>query len=292
MTTNSSLPLETVLDMAKTIPCSPAILPGLLSLIDKDDVEIHAIERLIRTDAGLTTAVLRLANSAFFGSNRRCESVDEAMLRLGSRTIYKLAATAAAGRWLGHSVQGYGWEPGDLSRHSLVVAIAAEALCALRPVVRPEAAYTAGLIHDVGKLAMAYSNLPALNEVEQRLGEDSQSWRALETEVIGYDFTNVTRVLLQHWSFPKSLISVGALYPQPRLADEEDRPFVTLIHAAKHLALQLGVGVGSDGFYLEVDEAALAAGGFDDALLEEALPQILTKLQPFIGPDGQIQLIR
>lgn len=290
--TTQSLPLETVLDMAKTIPCSPAILPSLLDLIQRDDVEMHAVERVMRTDAGLTTSVLRLANSAFFGSSRRCENVDEAMLRLGSRAIYRLAAAAAAGRWLSHSVQGYGWEAGDLAGHSLVVAVAAEALCAIRPVARPETAYTAGLLHDVGKLAMAYSNLPALKEVEQRLGENSQSWRALEEEVIGYDFTIVSKLLLQHWAFPRSLVAVGAHYPRPRQAETEEQPLVVLIHAAKHLALELGFGVGSEGFHHEVDEEALADFGFREDAMEAALPAILEKLKPFVAPDGRLRLVR
>lgn len=290
--TTQSVPLEAALDMANTIPCSPSILPALLKLIEHDDVEIHEIERIIRSDTGLATAILRLANSAFFGSTTRCESLDEAMLRLGSRTVYRLAATAAASRWLSKSVHGYGWEPGDLARHSLVVAIAAEALCTVRPIVRPEIAYTAGLIHDVGKLAMAYANPTGLEEVEQRAGEEgSESWRELESQVIGYQFTNISEVLLHHWGFPASLVAVGTWYPEPRSAEPEERPLVTLIHAAKHLAVQLGIGVGSDGFFLEADEQSLAEHGFDKEMLDAALTIILERLKPFLGGDGRLQLV-
>jgi HD-like signal output (HDOD) protein len=287
----SGLPLTTVLDMAKTIPCSPAVVPGLLALVQQDDVEIHSVERLIRMDTGLTTAVLRLANSAYFGARRRCEDVDEAMLRLGTRTVYRLAATASAGRWLSHHVQGYGWQPGDLARHSLAVAIAAECLAGKLKLARPETAYTAGLIHDVGKLAMAYANLPALVEVESRAGEGPQSWQTLEREEIGYDSMTVSKMLLQHWGFPSSLVAVGAHYSRPLNAEPEDRPLVVLIHAAKHLALQLGYGVGSDGFYMELDEDALTRQGFTEEILEESLPDVLESITKYIGSDGQIHVV-
>lgn len=286
----NGLPLTTVLDMAKTIPCSPAVVPGLLALVQQDDVEIHSVERVIRMDTGLTTAVLRLANSAYFGTRRRCEDVDEAMLRLGTRTVYRLAATASAGRWLSHHVQGYGWQPGDLARHSLAVAIAAETLSSKLKIARPEISYTAGLIHDVGKLAMAYANLPALVEVENRAGEGSQSWQALEREEIGYDSQTVSKMLLQHWGFPSSLVAVGAYYSRPSEALPEDRPLVVLVHAAKHLALQLGYGVGSDGFYMELDEEALTLQGFTAELLEASLADVLDSITRYIGADGQIRL--
>lgn len=286
-----SVPIETAIDMAKTIPCAPAILPKLLKLMESDIVEASDIERLILADPGLATAVLRLANSAYFSRSRKCEDISEAMLRLGSITLYHLAATSAAGRWLNHPVQGYGWETGDLARHSLCVAVAAEVLAERSRVCKPETAYTAGLIHDVGKLAMAYANMNALEEVEQELPDRKSSWREIEHELLGYDFTDVSRLLLKNWGFPPSLVAVGALHPRPALAAPEDRPLVTLIHASKHIALQLGFGVGSDGFRSELDERSLIESGFDDEILDTELPNILEKIERYIDTDGRLKQI-
>ncbi len=64
-------------------------------------------------------------------------------------------------------------------------------------------------------------------------------------------------------------------YPRPRLASAEHRPLVTCVHAAKHLALCPGTGVGEEGFTTELDEALLAEEGITPELLESLLPAVL-----------------
>jgi hypothetical protein len=82
---------------------------------------------------------------------------------------------------------------------------------------------------------------------------------------------------------------VGYYYQIPTEATEEERKIVTLIHAAKHVATQLGYGVGVDGFYYEPDEVALKEAGFKDAEMDAAIPEILATVQRFISPTGEIR---
>jgi len=283
--------LQSVVEATRSIPCAPALLPRLLAMTQSGDADIREMENLILTDPGLATGVLRLANSAYFASSHRCESVAEAILRLGSTTLYRLAATAVAGRWLSYPAQqsGYGWQAGDLCRHSLCVAIAAETLAARTQLAAPETAYTAGLLHDVGKLALALSNERALAEVVELVPGSRPVWREAEASVLGYTSTDVTRELLRRWGFPDALVAVGEFYPRPSQAEPEHRPLVTLIHAAKNVATELGFGVGADGFYGELDESALQEFGFDEAMLNEAVPEILERVQRFIEPDGRLK---
>jgi len=283
-----SADLQSVVEMTRSIPCAPAILPKLLKLTEGNSSDLAELEMLITLDTGLATSVLRTANSAYFASAQRCDNISDAVLRLGSKILYRIAATTLTGRWLVHPLRGYGWEPGDLCRHSLCVAICAEVFAKITRITDASTAYTAGLIHDLGKFALAYANLSALDEVANRVPDEFSTWPEAEAAILGYDSTQITKILLENWGFPENFVSVGSYYQRPSEAPEEHRKLVTLIHAAKNTAIQLGFGVGADGYYYDPDEEALNSCGFNEAEMDAAIPEILTAMQRFIRPDGTL----
>lgn len=269
------IPLAGLIEQAQKLPCAPWLLPKLMNVLHDPAAAAEQIEELIRLDSGLATATLRLANSAYFGNSTPCDTFSDAIVRLGFREMYRLVSTTMAARWLSHVVEGYGWEPGDLYRHSLTVAVAADLLAKQTGKVQPELAYTAGLIHDVGKLALAYVRGDSFEQVRTYQAQERCVWRAAERHVFGYDHTDVAAELLQSWSFPEDLVQVVRHYPCPQLADELHQCLVTHIHAAKHLALCIGTGVGEDGFHTEMDEDSMLREGITSTLMEALLPEVL-----------------
>jgi putative nucleotidyltransferase with HDIG domain len=269
------VPLPQLVEKARSLPCAPWLLPKLMEQLAAQDTTADQIEALIKLDSGLATETLRLANSAYFSGAMPCDSFTDAIVRLGFREMYRLATTKIASRWLTNPAQGYGWEPGDLYRHSLTVAVGADLLAKKLGQVSPEIAYTAGLLHDVGKLALAYVCSASFEEIRRFQADRKCPWREAEFALLGYDHTEVAGALLRAWSFPPNLIEVVRFYPRPRLAAAEHRALVTCVHAAKHLALCLGTGVGEDGFTTELDEAILAEQGIAPELLESLLPAVL-----------------
>ena len=276
------VPLPQLVEKARCLPCAPWLLPKLMEQLAAPDTTADQIEALIKLDSGLATETLRLANSAYFSGAMPCDSFTDAIVRLGFREMYRLATTKIASRWLNNPTQGYGWEPGDLYRHSLTVAVGADLLAKKLGQVSPEIAYTAGLLHDVGKLALAYVCSASFEEIRQFQAERKCPWREAESALLGYDHTEVAGALLRAWSFPANLIEVVSFYPRPRLASAEHRALVTCVHAAKHLALCLGTGVGEDGFTTELDESILAEQGIGPELLESLLPAVLAGSQKLL----------
>jgi hypothetical protein len=135
-------------------------------------------------------------------------------------------------------------------------------------------AYTAGLIHDLGKFALAYANFTALDDITNRVPDEFATWREAEKVILGFESTQVTKALLENWGFPSTFVSVGEFYQTPSECPDSERKIATLIHAAKHVATQIGYGVGVDGFYYEPDEDALKvfAGKKNLRLLIAELP--------------------
>lgn len=285
-----NLTLESVCAKAANLPCAPDLVPRILDLLKDADAPAMSLVELISRDPSTSAAILRLANSAYFG-RVKCESLAEAFLRLGNREIVKVVSGGLVGKWLSMKVNGYGWEPGDLCTHSFVVAIVAERVAEQVGGMKPEIAYTAGLLHDIGKLGMAYACGEYFGYV-RKLQEESpeKPWRELEREVFGFDFTEVGATLLRRWNYPESLISVARFYPVPRAAAEPLRPLVVLVHAAKCLAVNIGCGVGEEGFSGELDEGLLREYGFSPEALNALVPGIVEEVEKVLGPDGKVHL--
>jgi putative nucleotidyltransferase with HDIG domain len=280
---NEAIPLQMVVEMARNIPCAPWILPQLMDLLGHPEkADAQNIQAIMMKDSGLVSAVLRTANSAHFSGVQRCESVAEAVLRIGFREVYRLTVGSVAGRWLNQEESGYGWESGDLCKHSLCVAVGAEYIAREREQLNVGLAYTAGLLHDVGKLALAHACAEQFEQVRIYQQTHGVNWRQAEHEVLGYDHTDVGGVLMQAWSFPTSLVQVACFYPRPKLSAQDHRSLVVCIHAAKHLAISLGYGLGEEGFSTELDEEALKEEGYTPEFLENALPTIQANSEKLI----------
>jgi len=283
--------LEAVVEMTESIPCAPLILPKLQRLLHGAHVTTQQLQSLIDLDPGLATSVLRMANSAYFARDQKCDTIANAILRLGTAALSRLVVTSRAGSWLNQPIQGYGWETGDLCRHSLCVAVAAEILSVSTGLADPSVAYTAGLIHDVGKLALAYANSDGLAEVIKLVPSPYSTWENAENAVLGYCSADVSKMLLQRWGFPNDLIEVGAWCLHPSRVPAQNLNLVGIVHAAKSIATELGYGVGADGFYFEVDEAALTQLQFTAEKLQACVPSIVEKMEDLVTPDGVIKAL-
>lgn len=270
--------LEEVCRRAAALPCSPVLLPRLARAVQQESTTAEELEQIVLLDPGLAGATLRLANSAYFTQRSPADTVGEAIMRLGFREIYKLAASTLASRWLTYQVDGYGWEAGDFCRHSLVVAVAAESLAAESGRVDKELAYTAGLIHDLGKLAVAYTCGAWFPAIRARQQAQACAWWQAEEAVLGYHQKVVGARLLEEWRFPPVLVEVVRHAERPSAAPEEHRTLLAHVHAARFVATSMGPGVAEDGFLFDLDAELLLAEGFTPERLLTITPAVLERV--------------
>lgn len=268
---------DEVCTRALALPCSPALLPRLAALLARPDADVEDLAALVSLDPVLASATVRMANSAYFASGTRVESVGQAVLRLGARELYRLAALSLASRWMAIEVKGYRWEAGDFCRASLVKAVAAETLAQSTGKVDPALAYTCGLVHEIGKLAVAFSCAGEFEAIRAKREELGGTWLAAETAVLGFNHAAVSARLLGEWRFPEVCVAVAANNPPgPGLAAEH-RALAAHVHAAHHLAAAFGAGQGEDAFLFQLDAELLAEQGIDADTMERALPSVLER---------------
>jgi HD-like signal output (HDOD) protein len=277
---NSARPpsLDEVCGKALRLPSAPSLMPRLIAVLEDSNSGAEEIEGVIQLDLALSASTLRLANSAFFGSGQPVETVAEAVIRLGLREIYRLAALALVNRWdSGSGIAAYGGDPGDFCRHALCVALAAEVLAEKTGRVDPQIAYTAGLVSDMGKLAVAHACGAFFPAIRARQKQDGCAWTKAERDVLGYDCSDVSAQLMRKWRFPPVLVTAAEYSNRPESSPADARPLLALLHCAKYLAVSFGPGVVEDGFLFEFKGAFVNEFGITQDLLEGALPLVLER---------------
>ena len=282
MSTPPPPPLAKVCDAALKLPCAPSLLPRLSLALQSDSSSAQEIERLITLDPSLAAATLRLANSAALGRGG-VDSVQEAVFRLGAKEIYRLAALALVGRWESALGSGVRWSPGDFSRQALCTAIAAEVLCGTTERLDPQVGYTAGLVCDLGKLALAHSCGEYYPAIRNCVDQTKCTWEQAERNVLGYHHADVGTRLLKAWSFPPVFVLAVEHQFNPTAAPAEALPLLAHLHAAKYLASSMGPGVLEEAFLTTMHGTFLCEWGFTSEILEAAMPIVLEKATKRLG---------
>lgn len=284
--------LDQVCEQALRLPCAPSLLPRLSAALQSDESSATEIERLISLDPSLASSTLRLANSAALGRGR-VENLEEAVFRLGAKEIYRLAALALVSRWESGATRALRWDAGDFSRHALCTAIAADVLAEMTDRVDPQAAYTVGLVCEVGKLALAHSCGEFYAAVRTCCQQTQCTWEQAERTVFGYHHADASTRLLNAWNFPHTLALVAEYQLQPTKAPAEALPMLATLHAAKYLATALGPGTMEESFLVAVQGPFLEEWGFNTELLDRAMPDLLDRASARLGEQlthGKIRL--
>jgi len=200
------------------LPSAPEVAQQMLVAVNRDDVDTRQLTGLIARDQALTARLLRLANSAFFAVRARVTTVQQAVTLLGFGRVRDLVLGLSVwGALDAKSVAGRRWRT-TLWTHSATVA-AASKLLAERAGLDGGTAFTAGLLHDVGKLVLGLrlgdSYWSMLDEAQQR-GEGSA---AVEREAFQCHHGMVAGWLLQLWQLPPQLVDAVAYHHDPLVAD-------------------------------------------------------------------------
>lgn len=222
-------------------------------------------------DPALGSSTLRLANSAYFTGSQPVGSVSEAVFRLGFREVYKLAVGNLASRWFSAPIDVHGWYPGEACRRALIVASGAAFLASDTAMVDRDVAYTAGLMHELGRLAIAFCCADSYQEVMAARGRCGSIERA-ESEVLGFNYPIVGAKIMEEWKFPPDLVAAARFSGAPTEAPAKFRPIVMHVHGARSLTAVAGLCSGDSGWDFIPDTAMLDAHGFTAEHFEAIAP--------------------
>jgi putative nucleotidyltransferase with HDIG domain len=265
----------------RRLPPLPTTLGDLVDKLNNPDSSIRDITSRIKTDPSLTTRLLRMANSAFYGARSYITDVDRAVITLGFRTTRNLVAAAAVASHFSAIQDAHSFGPQGMYKHSLATAVFCQLAAAQTGVggLTPEEFFVAGLLHDIGRIPLAqYYRRHQRDFLAEAYEIDALF--ALERELFGVDHTAVGGMVADHWRLPSPYRDLIVHHHQVEGA-ESPRPAALVALADRWVN---GQGIGrTQPFDTAGAVAELAArAGLDPAGVEELAPQFRRELELYL----------
>lgn len=247
--------LNALLASQFVLPSIPKVVALLLSELDRDEPDLKKVTQLISTDPALTTRLLQLSNSGFFKLSGKINSVSEALAILGLGHVRAMAAAAASGASL-KAVPGINLQ--QFWAYSLDVAKLSRSLAG---VVRlnQQAAFTCGLIHAVGELAMHIGMAGEVAALDREVPPLDLSRAKAEKRHFGFCYAQVGAGFARQWQFPQPMVDALAHQDAP-FENNVYEPLAGVIHLATWRARAKEAGLS------EKDQAVTFPGPVGEVL--------------------------
>jgi putative nucleotidyltransferase with HDIG domain len=214
--------LDTYIDGIKHLPPTPTLMIQLIELFRQPDTDVDEIVTLLSRDPALSVEVLRRCNSAYFALDTPVMDINEAVFRMGFYEIYQMTVSLFGMRALTPKENVPGFSAETLQRHSSITAIAAGAL-ALEADESEGIAFTAGLLHDVGKLVLALGERDKYVAVVEECRSSGSSLSEREKMIFGFNHDEVGARLLQRWGVPVEVVMPALGHNDPKPTGEWHR---------------------------------------------------------------------
>ncbi len=269
---------ETILAKIHEIPALPSAAVNVLRLAHQVDVGIAEVMAAVEYDPGLTTNVLRLANSAYFAGPRKIGSLIEAGVLLGTRRIAQLALSAAVLPFASHPVKGYDLPAGAMIDQMIATAIGAELLAKELSVQPPVYTFTAGLLHNVGKIILGSFVEVDVEVIRSLAFNERLSFEVAEERILGIGHPEAGAALLKCWNLPDIIVDVARWYRDPD-SFSGDKMLLDLVHVADNLTKECGLGIGVDGLNYSRSAGAVERLRLTPKLMERVGAAVMTNLE-------------
>jgi putative nucleotidyltransferase with HDIG domain len=245
---------------ARKLPQVSAAALRLAELLDDAGNGFEEAAALIKSDSLLTAKLLRACNSSAFGFSERIASVDQALMMLGFQEVRRLVLSLGFAASMNGTLPGYSMEPNELWQHALVTGSAAEHLVNRGELDCDAAvAFTAGLLHDIGKVVIAQViSLEAQTVIGRHMNGEGLGSVEAEREVLGTDHAEVGACLLHIWRLPEPIVEAVANHHRPVFKPSPQLSAVA--HAANRIAHLAMDASPEDRYFLNDDPSLLAVG--------------------------------
>ena len=259
---NAMLSYDDVVRTLDDLPSLPAVVMELLNSIDQDDVDISVLAKKVSHDQALTAKTLRLANSSLYGLQVKVTTIQQAITFLGFQTTRNLITAAAV---TGCFAEGHcpGFDHKAFWRHSIATAACVKVL-ARQMRFNQDYAFTAGLLHDIGRLVLV-SCFPEqyAAAIAYRAEHDCYLLEA-ERAVLGVDHVDAGLALAEHWNFSDTMrLAIGGHHaPEAPGAGF----LAAIIHVADAIVHALDLAQVQDDLVPPVSTVAWTALGLDEEI--------------------------
>ncbi len=259
--------LDALAQAASCLEPLPVSVSRLAAMVcGETPADLEEIVDIVQYDQALTASLLRAANSSWSASRTEITNVRDAVVRLGSSTVFSIALGVNVKSRMARDIPEYGLSEGDLWNHSVAASLAGELLLKKAKKKLPPEMVTAALLHDVGKLVMCRflgdDLLAVLGEAHENSG---LSRMQAELEVLGVHHAELGGLIAQIWGLPESLVRGISYHHSPGIGMD---PICYGVHLCDVVAKVIGAGMDDnpdvETFAHAMSELDLSADDFDE----------------------------
>jgi HD-like signal output (HDOD) protein len=260
-------PQEKLLKIAQQMPASARVLAQLGQLLMDVNSGLEEIAHLLKRDTALAARVIRISNSAAYGSGGGIASIEDAVGRVGFAEVYRLTGFASAAQVFDHDLPSYGIAGATLRYNTLLSALAIESL-AKRAAVDSRAAYTAGLMRSAGKVVLDKLGKQSLGYGQDFMRSGQGAVTEWEQAMFGVTNAEAAAIVLESWHFPVSVCAPVRGQYLPSANDAHAR-MTALLSLAAGVAAEAGYVLPGEGGCWEATPERLRAAGVSMTLLKD-----------------------
>ncbi len=219
----------------------PQIVFKIIRMVRENRSSLEDIASEVKQDQVITAKLLRLCNSAFFNMKSKTDSIDRVLVLLGEKNLLKAVMSAALNDFFAGNNKGYSQCKGGMFNHALGTALISEKLAQVTQCLPPDIAYTAGLLHDIGKVVLDQYMGSAYPFFYRRTQIDNENLYLTEMETFGTTHDDIGAMLAEQWSLPDNLIDAIKNHHNPDNSST-DNVLTSIVYLADLLMSRFLVG--------------------------------------------------
>lgn len=248
--------VEALARRIREIPPLPEVAVRLIQMSQDPKVAPRDLVQVIKYDPAITTKVLRLCNSPYYGLQRSVTSLQEAMVYIGTDALVNFVMAGCISSYCMDENEGYGLQRGELWRHSVGTAICSQKIA--EKYARPCApvAFTAGLLHDLGKMILNSFVAEDFSAILCLVEKYGFSFAEAEQKILGCTHAQLGAEIAEIWTLPAEFIDAIRYHHDPMDA-LSNRDLVAVVHIGDVMCMSFGIGVGLDGLAYRLNTVAL-----------------------------------
>lgn len=247
--------IDKIISDIKQLSPLPQVVFRVQELLANPDSSAKQIAKEIETDQAIAAKVLRIANSAYYGMGGKISSVQHASVVLGYKTLGEIVTIAGAEGTLEGKLPGYGYDTRDLWEHSLAVAFGSKLIAENTEPELASEAYTAGLIHDIGKIILDSYIVDQKELIDEYIETEEKTFLDAEDHFFGFNHAEIAYEICKKWNFPESINTAIRYHHGP--AGSEGHMLAYILHMADYLAKVSGTGYEQDDYLYELETGTI-----------------------------------
>jgi len=266
--------LESLLSRINDIPTLPASVLRVMQMIEDPFCSSSDLAKVIQADPAMAAKVLKLANSSYYGFRQKIGNIPQAVTLLGFATLKNTLLAAAVFDMF--RVAGTGFDLPALWTHSVTAATAAKLLAKRARYPQSEKAFTAALMHDVGKIILARFIPQGLSEIVAVIQTENMAMYDAENKVLGLSHPALGAWVLGRWGLPSPIVEAVEFHHHPTRA-QNGFDLAGIVYLANILAHRSGIGYGGDGMEREMDPVVLKFYNLNEAAMGDMQDSLVFK---------------